>query len=157
LKGAVANAVMRLSITFPSIHAYIDAWRSHPAFAHAWNEDVEAYAAYDLVANGKAVRCVASAAAVRADSAEMVLDEMTRTALDRVNAQVLVHVLRAERGLFDDDDDPLIAAADLQAFAAAHPEARVDAVAGVNHYTLVMGDSPGPEKVVAAIQAACSS
>jgi lipase len=157
LKGAVANAVMRLSITFPSIHAYIDAWRSHPAFSHAWNEDVEAYAAYDLVANGKAVRCVASAAAVRADSAEMVLDEMTRTALDRVNAQVLVHVLRAERGLFDDDDDPLIAAADLQAFAAAHPEARVDAVAGVNHYTLVMGDSPGPEKVVAAIQAACSS
>jgi lipase len=156
LRTAVANSVMRLGITFPSEHAYIDAWRSHPAFAQAWNDDVEAYARYDLVDDGNAVRCVASPTAVRTDSAEMVLDHETRTALDRVPAQVPVYVLRAERGLFDDDDDPLISAADLRAFAAEHPEARVDAVAGVNHYTLVMGYSSGPDKVAAAIEAACS-
>jgi lipase len=64
-------------------------------------------------------------------------------------------VLRAERGLFDDDDSPLIAAADLRAFAAEHPEARVEAVKGVNHYTLVMGPGAGPDKVAAVIGAAC--
>jgi lipase len=156
LRTAVANAVMRLGITFPSADAYIAAWRSHPAFAQAWNDDIEAYVAYDLVDDGSSVRCVASPTAVRTDSAEMVLDEVTRTALDRVPAQVPVHVLRAERGLFDDDEDPLISAADLREFAAEHPEAQVDAVPGVNHYTLVMGDSPGPDKVAAAIRAACS-
>jgi lipase len=156
MRTAVGQTVMRLGITFPSVHAYVDAWRSHPAFAHAWNDDIERYARYDLVQEGNAVRCVASREAVRADSAEMVLDEVTRSAVDRVRAQDRVHVLRAERGLFDDSDDPLISAAELRVFAAAHPEARVEAVPGVNHYTLVMGDSPGPDKVVAAIEAACA-
>jgi lipase len=157
MRVAVAQAVMRLGITFPSAHAYVSAWRSHPAFAHAWSDDIEAYARYDLVDNGNdAVRCVASPEAVRADSAEMVVDDTTRTALDRVRAQDLVQVLRAERGLFDDDEDPLIPAADLRAFAATHPKVRVEKVAGVNHYTLVMGNSPGPDRVAAAIEAACS-
>jgi lipase len=156
LRTAVGNAIMRLGITFPSASAYVSAWRSHPAFLHSWSEDVEAYVRYDLVEDGNAVRCVASPAAVRADSAEMVLDDATRRALDRVRPMDRVHVLRAERGLFDDDDDPLIALADLRAFAAEHPEARVDAVPHVNHYTLLMGDSPGPDKVVAAIEAACA-
>jgi lipase len=156
LRTAVGTAVMRLGITFPSADAYVAAWRNHPAFARAWNDDVEEYAKYDLVDEGNAVRCRASRDAVRADSAEMVLDDVTRSALDRVSAQVQVHVLRAERGLFDDADDPLIDAAELRAFTAERPEARVDAVADVNHYTLVMGDSPGPDKVAAAIEATCS-
>ena len=154
VRTAVANATMRLGITLPSAPAYVDAWRSHPAFADAWNDDIAAYARYDLVDDGDAVRCAASAVAVRADSSEMVLDDVTRMALDRVGAQDRVHLLRAERGLFDDDDDPLISAADLRTFAAGHPQVRVDAVAGVNHYTLVMGDSPGPAKVAAAIEEA---
>jgi pimeloyl-ACP methyl ester carboxylesterase len=156
LRTAVENAAMRLAITFPSVDAYLAAWRSHPAFAQSWNDDVEAYVRYDLVDSGTAVRCVASPDAVRADSREMVLDDTTRTALDRVRAQDRVHVMRAERGLFDDDDAPLIPAADMRAFAAAHPEARVEEVAGVNHYTLVMGESPGPDRVAAAIEAAAS-
>jgi pimeloyl-ACP methyl ester carboxylesterase len=156
VRTAVANAVMRLGITFPSAAAYIGAWRSHPAFADAWNDDVEAYVEYDLVDEGNAVRCSAAAAAVEADSTEMVRDDLSRTALDRVAAQDRVHVLRAERGLFDDDDSPLISAAELRTFAAEHPAARVDAVAGVNHYTLAMGFSPGPDRVAAAIAAACA-
>jgi lipase len=156
MRGAVGNAIMRLGITFASTEAYIAAWRSHPAFAESWNEDVEAYAAYDLVQEGNAVRCVASAAAVRADSAEMVVDDATRMALDRVPANIPVHVLRAERGLFDDNDTPLIPADELRAFSARHPEVQVHAIAGVNHYTLLMGDSPGPATVAAAIEEACT-
>jgi pimeloyl-ACP methyl ester carboxylesterase len=156
MRGAVGNAIMRLGITFGSTEAYIAAWRSHPAFAETWNEDVEAYAEYDLVREGNQVRCVASPAAVRADSAEMVLDDATRTALDRVRADIPVRVLRAERGLFDDNDTPLIPAKELRAFTAGHPEVRVDAISGVNHYTLLMGDGPGPGMVSAAIAEACA-
>jgi pimeloyl-ACP methyl ester carboxylesterase len=154
MRTAVAQAIMRLGITFESADAYVSAWREHPAFAHAWNDDTEEYARYDLVDDGHAVRCSASREAVRTDSAEMVYDGCNRTVLDRVRGQDLVHVLRAERGLFDDDDDPVISAADFHTFVARHPKAHVETVAGVNHYTLVMGDSPGPGKVVAAIEAA---
>lgn len=149
LDAALANTAMRLSITFPSVNAYIEGWRGHPAFAHAWNDDIEAYARYDLRTDGHAVRCVASAAAVKADSREMVLDDTTRTALDRVRAPVWL--LRADRGLFDEADNPLIAAGSLRRFATAHPRMHIEQVADVNHYTLVMGDGPGPQRVVAAI------
>ena len=79
----------------------------------------------------------------------MILDDATRTALDRVRAPV--QLLRAEHGLFD--DDPLIPADALHEFVAAHPSVRVDEVAGVNHYALIMGNSPGPRRVAAAIEA----
>jgi pimeloyl-ACP methyl ester carboxylesterase len=147
--AAVANAVMRLSITFPTVDQYVQGWRVHPAFARAWDEDMEAYARYDMVENGGGARCAASAEAVRTDTREMVLDNSTRTALDRVGASV--RLLRAEHGLFD--DDPLIPAGVLHAFAAAHPSVRVEEVQDVNHYTLVMGHSPGPRRVAAAIHA----
>ena len=147
LDAAVANAVMRLAITFPSAEQYVMGWRAHPAFAAAWSDDIEAYARYDLVDGGRSARCAASPAAVRTDTTEMVLDDRTRLALERVCAPV--QLLRAERGLFD--DDPLIEAEALHAFQVAHPSVRVEAVPGVNHYTLVMGHSPGPHRVVAAI------
>jgi lipase len=153
LESAVASAIMRLAITFPSAEQYVHGWRAHPAFAHAWDDDVDAYARYDLVEDGRVARCSASAAAVRTDSSEMVLDDVTRTALDRVRAPV--QLLSAERGLFD--DDPLIPPDTLKAFAAAHPSVHVEAVPGVNHYTLVMGDSPGPHRVAAAIEASCEA
>jgi pimeloyl-ACP methyl ester carboxylesterase len=150
LDAAVANTVMRLAMTFPSAEQYVLGWRAHPAFAHAWSDDIEAYARYDLVEDGRVARCAVSPAAVRTDSSEMILDELTREALERVRAPV--QLLRAERGLFD--DDPLIPAEALHAFAAAHPSVRVEEVAGVNHYTLVMGASPGPSRVAAAIDGA---
>jgi lipase len=150
--AAVSNAIMRLTITFPSADHYVAGWRAHPAIADAWNPDIEAYARYDLVQDGHAARCVASPMAVRVDTEEMVRDSTTRTALDRVCAPI--HVLRAERGLFDDIHDPLIPTDALHAFAASHPNAQIEEIPGVNHYTLVMGDGPGPHRVIAAIQAA---
>jgi lipase len=153
LDSAVGGAIMRLAITFPSADQYVKGWRAHPAFAHAWDEDTEAYARYDLVDDGRVARYAASAAAVRTDSSEMVLDDVNRTALDRVSAPV--QLLRAERGLFD--DAPLISEDALHVFAAAHPSVRVEEVADVNHYTLVMGHSPGPHRVVAAIEACCGA
>jgi lipase len=151
LRETEENVTMRLGMTFPSPENYVAAWRAHPAFAAAWSDDIEVYARYDLVEADNRARCVASTEAVLADSAEMVLDDATRRALDHVPVQGPVELLRAERGLFDDADDPLIPADQLHDFAAGHPEVRVEEVSGVNHYTLVMGDSPGPARVAAAI------
>jgi hypothetical protein len=75
------------------------------------------------------------------------MDDATRNAADRVRAPM--RLLRAERGLFD--DDPVIPAEALRGFAATRPWVRVDQVADVNHYTLVMGGGPGPRKVADVI------
>jgi lipase len=151
VEAAVATATMRLSVTFPSAHNYVQSWLAHPALAQVLAEDIEAYARYDLVDDGRAVRCAASPLAVRADCSEVVLDDATRTALDRVRAPV--RLLRAERGLFD--DDPMIPEEALRALESAHPSVRVEDVPDVNHYTLVMGRGPGPQRVAAAIEAFC--
>jgi hypothetical protein len=71
--------------------------------------------------------------------------------MDRVH--VPVSLLRAPRGTLD-DEHPLISRPLLEAFAAEHPDAHVEDVEGVNHYTVVLGDSPGPARVAAAIEAA---
>jgi pimeloyl-ACP methyl ester carboxylesterase len=148
LDGAVANAVLRLTMSFPSAEHYVEGWRAHPAFAHAWNDDIEAYARYDLVQTGNVARCGASAAAVRTDCREMILDDATRLALERVRAPV--QLLRAERGMFD--DEPLISAEALRKFADTHPSVTVEEVPRVNHYTLVMGASDGARRVADALK-----
>lgn len=149
---AVARAILRLAITFPSADRCAHAWRSHPAMAQAWDEDIEAYIRYDLIEDNGVVRSGASAAAVRTDGTEMARDDVNRTALNRVRAPV--HLLRAERGLFN--DDPVIPGDKLQEFTATHPSVRIEEVAGVNHYTLVIGPGEGPYRVAAAIQRFCS-
>jgi pimeloyl-ACP methyl ester carboxylesterase len=146
---AISMATVRLAFTFQSAHHYVQAWRAHPAFNNAWCEDVEAYALYDMVQRGHVVRCTASAAAVATDSKDMMTDGVTRTALDRVRAPV--HLLRAERGLID--TEPLIPPDTLQTFAADYPSVRIEEVADVNHYTLMLGPRHGPQRVAAAIEA----
>jgi pimeloyl-ACP methyl ester carboxylesterase len=154
---AISQVAGRLLTTYPSTRKYLSAWRAHPAFTKAWDadpqaaEDFEAYACYDMIESGHVVRCTSMAAAVRTDSREMLTDDLTRNALDRVCAPV--HLLRAERGVFD--TDPLIPDDYLQAFAATYPSVRIEEVADVNHYTLILGPRQGPRRVAAALEALC--
>jgi pimeloyl-ACP methyl ester carboxylesterase len=149
----VGPALVRHAIPYASPEAYLDFWRQHPAFARAWNEDVEAYVLHDLVGHPGAMRYVISLNAVEADSDEMLTDPINRTAMDRVH--VPVTLLRAPRGTLD-DDNALISRPLLEAFVAQHPDAHVEEVEGVNHYTVLLGNSPGPARVAAAIEAALS-
>ena len=48
LDATLGPAIARLGQTFPSIEAYLDFWRAHPALADHWTADVEAYVRYDL-------------------------------------------------------------------------------------------------------------
>ena len=152
LEKVVGPAIARLHMTFASREEYVAQWRGHPALADAWDCDVELYAGYYLMGEPGAMRCVVSEDAVRTDSADLLSEESARSALDRIGAPI--HLLRAPRGFRNEDDKPFISADALRAFAADHPDAHVEDVAEVNHYTLTLGRSPGPLRVAAAIRAA---
>lgn len=148
----VGAAMRPLAISYPSADWAVQVWRSHPAMAEDWDEDIEAYVRYNLAERGGSVGLCASAAAVRTDATEMAVDDANRTALKRIRAPV--RLLRAERGVFD--DDPVIPEHELRAFAAAYPSVRIEEVAGTNHYTIVLGPGPGAYRVAAAIEGLCS-
>ncbi len=44
----IGPALERLRLTFPSVDAYLDYWRRHPAFATDWNAWIEDVCTYDL-------------------------------------------------------------------------------------------------------------
>jgi pimeloyl-ACP methyl ester carboxylesterase len=148
LLAVLGPALERLRRTFASEEEYVAFWRAHPAFAGRWDDDVEAYVRYDLTGAPGAMRSVVVEDAIRADGASMLRDASIATAAERITAPLTV--VRAERGLLD-DDNPVIPRPLLHAFAAAHPVARVEDVAGVNHYTLVLGAAGGAGRVASAI------
>jgi len=146
----VGTAMARHAMTFPSAEGYVDFWRQHPAFAGAWNDDVEAYVLHDLAGKPGAFRYVINTDAIETDSRELLSDPINRSAIDRTHGAI--RLLRAPRGTLD-DEHPMIPRPLLDAFTARHPAADLDEVAGVNHYTLLLGESPGPPRVAAAIEA----
>jgi lipase len=105
-------------------------------------------------AGGEGVeRKAVSEAARRADVSDLVRDEAARTAVDRVRAPLLL--LRARDGI--NGAPPMIPKMLITAFKAAHPRARLEEIAGANHYTLVLGDGPGPRAVAGVIAAAAAT
>lgn len=132
LDAFLGPAIERLRMTFDSPEAYVEFWQEHPAFKGRWNDDVEAYVRYDLGADG---RSVVSEDAVRADGAELMMDEAGGAAAGQVQAPLWL--LRAPRGLLD--TDPFIPADVLAAFKETQPEATVEEVPDVNHYTICLG------------------
>jgi lipase len=147
-----APLIERLPMTFASVDDYANGWARHPAFQQAWGDDVDAYARYDTHGEPGSIRCVVSEPAVLTDLREMLFDEATRTALDRV--RVPIFVVRAARGLRDEEDKPAIADAALGAFEAARPEASVERVPDANHYTVMLGTGHGPHIVAGALERA---
>jgi pimeloyl-ACP methyl ester carboxylesterase len=141
----------RMETPCGSAAEYLAGWRGHPAFACAWDGDVEAYARYDMAHDGRAARCVVSEEAVMADGFDLMFDGVTRKAITRVRTPT--RLLRAPRGPLD-DHRPVIPHEYLDAFAADHPHIEVEHVPDTNHYTLVLGSSPGPSRVAAAIATA---
>jgi pimeloyl-ACP methyl ester carboxylesterase len=152
VEQVAAPLTERLHKTFASVDEYADHWAVHPAFTNAWDDDVEAYARYDVAGEPGSMRCVVSEPGVVVDLREFLFDEATRVALDRVRAPI--HIVRADRGLFDEPDKPLIAADFLSDFAAKRLDASVECVPKANHYTVVLGTGDGPLVVAGAIERA---
>ncbi len=148
LLAVLGPALERLRRTFASVEEYVAFWQAHPAFRGRWDEDLEAYVRYDLAGPDGALRSVVVEDAVRADGASMLRDASIATAAERIGAPLTL--VRAGRGLLD-DDNPVIPRAQLDAFAAGHRAARVEDLADLNHYTVVLGASGGADRVAALI------
>jgi pimeloyl-ACP methyl ester carboxylesterase len=149
--AVIGPSVVRHALTFATTNDYLSVWRAHPALSPAWNVDIEAFALHELGGTEHALRSVFNLDAVETDADEMLFDPVNRTPIERVGAPV--HVLRAPLGAMG-DRNPAIPQPALECFVAKHPAAMVEQVDGANHYTILMGDSPGPARVAAAIRAA---
>jgi lipase len=146
-EGEPHGLLDRLELTFATVDEYVTYWRSHPALKSVWDEDIEAFVRGDCVQDEAGVRCSVTMRAVLWDIADLQFDGRTRAAVARVCAPV--RLMRAERGLFD--DDPVLPLPELEEFLRHHPHISVEMVPDVNHFTLIMGDGHGPHRVAATI------
>jgi pimeloyl-ACP methyl ester carboxylesterase len=146
LEKTLGPALARLGMTFESPERYLEFWRMHPAFGRDWNDDLDAYVLADLAGEPGAMRSVTSEAAARVDGTALLIDEPTRTAIERVQAPI--QLLRAPRGLLD-DERVMVSDSALADFLATRPDVHAELVEDVNHYSLLMG--AGAPRVAAAI------
>ena len=149
LAQRIERTLERLEKTWATVDEYVAFWRHHPSLKNAWDEDIDAYVQTDFVADEGGVRCAVQLMPVLTDITDLALDGRTRTSVVRVRAPV--RLIRAERGLFD--DDPVLPQTELDEFLPQHPHISVELVPDVNHYTLLMGGGHGPRRVAATLAA----
>src|ERR1700683_5489460 len=147
LEASIGPAIARLRQTFPSIEAYLDFWRAHPALADHWTADVEAYARYDLAGEPGSMRSRVVPAAVSADSRDVLAAKPFADALGRLTQPT--PLLTAPGGFLG--EPPGILPPELvEKWAELVPQLRPLRVPDVNHYTIVF-DPRGAAAVARAI------
>ena len=144
LAAVLGPSLARLDMTFPSVDAYRDFWRSHPAFVPAeWTDDVDDYVEYDLGApetgadGGTVYRSRVSQAAVRADGRDLLDGDAGRKALESLPASSVL--LWAARGL-QNEERPLLPAEAIADARGLLPHLAVSEVPDTNHYLILLGD-----------------
>lgn len=148
LQAIIGPAMARLSMTFETPEAYREYWRPHPALAEDWGPAIEAYVDYDLVKDGDTYRSSVSIDAVRGDSEDMLL---TDSGADFAKVKCPISLLRAPRGLFN-EESPLISDTMVTDAVAAAPDLQdLGMIPDVNHYTLSLS-KPGAQFVAQTIK-----
>ena len=139
----------RLAMTFPDLAAYQDWWAQHPAVAAAdvRRDDIDAYAAHDLIGTPPHMRSAIRPEVVRDDALDLVGEP------DAARLTVAAVLLAAPRGMVD-DPNPMQPLADVERWAAADPERRrAILVPDTNHYSIAWGER-GARAVADAVAAA---
>ncbi|MFC0006574.1 alpha/beta fold hydrolase [Micromonospora siamensis] len=139
LAATLGPAIDRLGRTYPSEDAYVDVFRTHPALAAEWNDDLIAYARYDAAGEPDAVRSRVNGDAVREDGRDLLIGNDSFGA-DLVALTVPTVLLHAPRGMFGQ------APGMLPEPVVAHWRERaphlVTELVDANHYTILMTDGP---------------
>ena len=134
LHQIIGPSLDRLRMTFPSVEAYREFWRAHPALARDCDAYVEAYVDYDLIGEPAALHSGVREDAVLRDSADTLMNDEVIGAIGRI-AQPAIFV-RSERGVMN-DPTPLYETAAV----AAYPHLTDVFVPDTNHFTLLLGEA----------------
>jgi pimeloyl-ACP methyl ester carboxylesterase len=144
LAAVLGPSLGRLKMSFPSVEAYRDFWRAHPAFApYEWTDDVADYVDYDLAPpdidpeGQTSYRSRVSSGAVHADGRDLLDGDEARKALGALSDPCVL--LWAPRGL-QDEDRPLLPAPTIADARAFLPHLAVQEVPDTNHYMILLGD-----------------
>lgn len=139
-------AIERLRRTYPSVDAYVDFFKAHPALGPFWDDAIEAYVRYDALETADGIRSRVHEASVRADGRDLLVTgaefepELRATPLP-------VTILAAPKGMFGEPPGLLPPAA-LAAYDGVQ-HVTVEVVPDVNHYTIAF--APESAARVAAV------
>ena len=148
LAATLGPALERLRLTYPSVDAYVDVFRAHPALGPSWNDAVEGYARYDALETPDGVRSRASDEAVRADGRDLLVSGEALDAALRATT-LPTTLLVARSGMFGQPPGLLPAEA-VATYDAAVAPLHVETVAGTNHYTILF-HARAAERVARAV------
>ncbi len=138
----------RLDMRFADTAAYLDFWRTHPAFGADWTPELERYLDYDLVPDGPQRRPAASPRMVEEDTVDLNGGVALVTALDRIDRHP-VQLITVPRGL-QNEEPGLYADEHLERMLAAYPSVGHERWERLNHYTVVMA-AAGAQRVAETV------
>ena len=139
LNLVVGPAVIgRLKQTYPSPEAYLNYWRSLPAYPpEDWNEWLEKYLAYDLGGAAPNLKPKGSETGVRADFADMLRREEITARLQTVRCPTMV--IRAEQGMAKEQPG-ILPDVVLQEMRTLVPPLESHTINDVTHYTILFNE-----------------
>jgi pimeloyl-ACP methyl ester carboxylesterase len=135
MQDFLGPSLQRLGMTFPDGATYRDWWGEHPALGsdEIAAQDLDEYAAHDLVGEAPRLHSSVNPEAVRADGRDL----FGAPDADRLNVPAVL--LCATRGMID-DPNPMQPLALVQEWAAGDPgQRRAVEVTDTNHFTIVLG------------------
>lgn len=138
LHAVIGPAMRRLETAFPNRAAYHDFWAAHPAFKELGGPLVSAYLDRDLVGEEPRLGSACRAAAVREDARDELRNPEVFASIYELT--VPARMLWAERGLMDEPVG-LYAPEVIEVSGLEEEGVALHFVPGVNHYSLVLGES----------------
>jgi len=145
IDAVVGPSLRRLDMEFGTRDAHLDYWKTHPALVDHWDDSMEPALGHELEAHRGGYRVRANPEAIDVAAREITIGREANEA--SAHLEVPSHLIVVERGTMDQPGGmiPLELAED----AAASSELTMQFLAGVNHYTLLLGR--GAPSVAAAI------
>ncbi|PYM33502.1 MAG: alpha/beta hydrolase [Candidatus Rokuibacteriota bacterium] len=136
---ALAPAINRLGIEFPSLEKFLATLQDLPMFAGRWNDYLARHYTYDVEPGpGGGVRSKVARHAIEEEVANL---QRTRLWVWHHQLAAPTLLFRAPDGLLR-ADDCLMTQEEAEAMAHAIPDCRLVVVPRTNHYTVVLGQHP---------------
>lgn len=146
IDALVGATLRRLEMVFEDPEDYFAHWKAHPALTEYWDDRMRPALGHELVGRDGRFEVAVDPEAIRVGAEEIVRDGPANEAGWLL--EVPTHLLVVERGTLDQPGG-MIPLALAEKAAEEIGSLTMEYLAGLNHYTLMLGD--GASKVAAAI------